>query len=76
MKIGKAPGPTEVYAEMILVSGEVGIRALMKPSHRIVDGKRMLGNCSTSVVIPIFKGKGDIMNCGMNNNNYYNNNNE
>ena len=33
LKIGKAPGPTEVYVEMILASGDVGIRALMEHCH-------------------------------------------
>ena len=28
LKIGKAPGPTEVYAQMILASEDVGIRVL------------------------------------------------
>ena len=36
--IGKAPGLTEVYAEMILASGDVGIRVLMEPCHGILDG--------------------------------------
>ena len=53
-----------VYAEMILASGDVGIRALMKPCHRILDGKGMPEDWATSVVITILKGKGD-MNCGM-----------
>ena len=29
LKIGMSPGPSEVYAEMILASGNVGIRVLM-----------------------------------------------
>ena len=29
LKIVKAPGPSEVYVEMILASGDVGIRVLM-----------------------------------------------
>ena len=65
LKIGKSPGPTVVYAEMILARGDVGIRDLMELGHRILDGKRMPDDWSTSAVIPIFKVKGDIMNCGM-----------
>ena len=65
MKIGKAPGPTEVYAEMILASGDVAIRVLMEPCHKILDGKEMPADWATSVAILIFKGKGDIMNSGM-----------
>ena len=38
LKNRKALEPTEVYAEMILASGDVGIRVLMEPCHRILDG--------------------------------------
>ena len=62
LKIEKAPEPTEVYAEMIIASGDVGIRVLMEHCHRILDEKGMPEDWATSVAIPIFKG--DIMNCG------------
>ena len=55
LKIRKAPGLTEVYAEMILASGDVGIRVLMDLCHRILDGKGMPDDWVTSVAIPIFK---------------------
>ena len=29
-------GPTEVYAEMILASGDVGVRVMMKLFHRML----------------------------------------
>ena len=50
-----APGPAEVYAEMTLASGDVGIRVLMELCHRILDGNGMSEDLATSVVIPIFK---------------------
>ena len=50
---------------MILANGDVGIRVLIELCHRILDGKGMPEDWATSVTIPIFKGKGDIMNCGM-----------
>ena len=65
LKIGKASGPSEVYAEMILASGDIGIIELMESCHNIQDGKGMPANWATSVAISIFKGKGDIVNCGM-----------
>ena len=65
LKIGKAPGPTEVYAEMIPASGEVGVRVLMELFQIILDGERMPEDWATSVAIPIFDGRGDVMNCGM-----------
>ena len=63
--IGKVPVPTEVYTEMILASGDVGITVLIELCHRILDRKGLPDDWSTSVVIPIFKGKGHIMKCGM-----------
>ena len=65
LKIGKAPGPTEVYAKMILASGDVGIIVLMELCHRILDEKGLPEDWAISVVIPMFKGKGDTINCGM-----------
>ena len=51
---------------MILASEDVGIRVHMDHSHTILDGKGMPKDLTTSVAIPICKGKVDIMNCGMN----------
>ena len=50
---------------MILASRDVGNRVLMQHRQRILDGKGMPEDWASSVAIPIFKGKGDIMNCGM-----------
>ena len=36
LKIGKAPGPSEVYAKMILASGDIGHKELMEHCQRIV----------------------------------------
>ena len=55
-KIGKAPGPTEVYAKMILVSGNIGIRVLVEPCQRILDRKGMPEDWASSAAIPIFTG--------------------
>ena len=65
LKIGKAHGPSKVYEEIILTSENVGIRVLMEHCQRILDEKGMPADWATSVVIPIFRGKEDIMNCGM-----------
>ena len=54
LKIGKASGQTEVNAEIILASGDVGIRVLMELCHRILDGKE---DWDTSLKSPTFKGK-------------------
>ena len=55
LKIGKAPWPTDVYAEMILANGDVGIIVLMESCHRILDGRGMPKDWATSVAIPIFR---------------------
>ena len=65
LKIGMASGPTEVYAEMILASDDVGISVLMELCHRILDGRGMSEDRATRVAIPSFEGKGDVVNCGM-----------
>ena len=57
LTIGKVPVPTEAYTEMILASGDVGITVLIELCHRILDRKGLPDDWSTSVVIPIFKGK-------------------
>ena len=65
LTIGKAPWTTEAYAEMILASEDVGIFVLMELRQIILDGKGMPANTATTVAIPIFYGKGDIINCGV-----------
>ena len=37
---------------------------MKKLCQRVLDGKGMPEEWQTSVVVPIFKGKGDVMNCG------------
>ena len=51
-----APGPTEIYAEMILASGDIRIKVLMEHCQRILDGKRMTEDWATSVAIAIYEG--------------------
>ena len=58
LKIGKAPGWSEVYAEMILASGDIWIRVLMELSQRILDGKVMPADWTINVAIPIANVKG------------------
>ena len=65
LKIAMAPGPSEVYAQMILASGDILIKMLMDLFQRILDGIGMPEDWATSVAIPIFEGNGDVMNCGM-----------
>ena len=64
MKAGKAAGPLEVGVKMIAASGEIGIDVMVQLCQSVLDGGGMLDEWGLSVVVPIFKGKGDAMNCG------------
>ena len=64
MKSGNATGPSEVSVEMIVASGEIGVKVMMELCQRVLDGRGMPDEWKTSVIVPIFKGKGDVMSCG------------
>ncbi|MBJ5570582.1 hypothetical protein JGG62_24590 [Salmonella enterica subsp. enterica serovar Typhimurium] len=63
MKKGKAAGPTGVVTEMLKASQEVGVQWLTDLSNRIIDEGRIPGDWEKSVIIPIYKGKGDPLEC-------------
>ena len=63
MKLGKAAGPSEVCAEMISACREVGVSVIVELCQHVLDGKGMPDERQTSVMVPIFKGKGDVRNC-------------
>ena len=62
MKPGKAAGSSEVWAEMISASGVVGVSVMVELCQRVLDEKGMPDEWQTSVVVPIFKEKGDVRN--------------
>ena len=64
MKLGKTAGPSEVNMDMITASGKFGAGVLKKLCQGVLDRKGMPEEWKTSVVVPIFKGKGDVMDCG------------
>ena len=64
MKLGKSAEPSKVNMDMIIASGKFGIGVIKKLCQRVLDGKGMPEEWKTSVVVPIFKGKGDVMECG------------
>ena len=64
MKSGMATGPSEVSVEMIVASGEIGVKVMMELCQRVLDGRGMPDEWKTNVIIPIFKGKGNVMSCG------------
>ena len=64
MKSGKATGLSEVSVEMIAASGEIGVKVMMELCQCVLDGRGMPDEWKTSVIVPIFKGKSDMMSCG------------
>ena len=63
MKPGKAAGPSKVCVEVVSAGGEVGASAMVELCQRVLYGKGMPNEWQTSVLVPIFKGKGDVRNC-------------
>ena len=64
MKPEKATVPSEVGVEMINASGEIEMKVMMELCQRVLDGRGMPDEWKTSVIVPIFEGKGDVMSCG------------
>ena len=64
MKSEKATGTSEVSVEMIVASGEIGVKVMMELCQRVLDGRGMPDEWKTSVIVPIFKGKDVVMSCG------------
>ena len=64
MKAGKAAEPSEVSVEMIAASGEIGIDVMVELCQSMLDERGMPDEWALSVEVPIFKGKGDAINCG------------
>ena len=50
--------------DMTIASGKFGVGVIKKLCQRVFDGKDMPEEWKTSVVVPIIKGKGDVMDCG------------
>ena len=65
MKLGKAAEPSEVNKDIIIASGTFGVGVMKKLCQRVLDGEGIMSEeWKTSVVVPIFKRKGDVMDCG------------
>ena len=63
MKTGKAPGPSEVSLELIAASGGVEIQVMAEIYQKVLDGLGIPAEWALGIVVPVFKGKGDISNC-------------
>ena len=64
MKSGKATGSSKVSVEIIVASGEDGVKVMMELCQNVLDSGEMSDELETSVIVPIFTGKGDVMSCG------------
>ena len=64
MKKGKAVGPDEVPVEVWKCMVEMGIEFLTRLFNRLLMGKRIPEEWRRSVLIPIYKNKGDAQCCG------------
>ena len=63
MKSGKGTGPFEVKVEMIVASGEFGVKVMMELSQRVWIVEECLMS-EKLVFVPIFKGKGNVISWG------------
>ena len=64
MKKGKAAGPDELPVEVWKCMGEMGIKFLTRLFNRLLMGEWMPEEWRRSVLIPIYKNKGDAQCCG------------
>ena len=64
MKPGKAAGPTGVTAEMLQAGGEIGLGWLTELCNTIIREGQMPTDWKRSILMPVYKGKGDPMECG------------
>ena len=63
MKKGKAVGPNELPVEIWKCMGKMGIEFLTRLFNRLLMGERMPEEWRRSVLIPIYKNKGDAQCC-------------
>ena len=49
---------------MIVAGGRIVEEVMLQLCLRVLGAKGILDGWKTSVVVPIFKGKGDVLNCG------------
>ena len=64
MKAGKAGGPSKVVGEMLKAAGKKGIKRLTELCNQMVREGAIPREWELSTLIPIFKGKGDLIECG------------
>ena len=63
MKNGKAVGADDIPMEVWKCLGEIALEFLMKLYNRTMESERMTEEWRDSILIPIFKNKGDVQSC-------------
>ncbi|KAK3543094.1 hypothetical protein QTP70_010647 [Hemibagrus guttatus] len=63
MKSGKAVGPDDISVEVWKCLGEAGVEFLASLFNRVLESERMPEEWRRSVLVPIFKNKGDVQSC-------------
>ena len=63
MKNGKATGPDNLPVEVWKSLGRIGVNFLKEALNKITDEEKIPDIWRTSLLIPIYKNKGDTRNC-------------
>ncbi|KAK3544885.1 hypothetical protein QTP86_027580, partial [Hemibagrus guttatus] len=63
MKSGKAVGPDDILVEVWKCLGEAAVEFLASLFNRVLESERMPKEWRRSVLVPIFKNKGDVQSC-------------
>ncbi|KAK3534319.1 hypothetical protein QTP86_014230, partial [Hemibagrus guttatus] len=63
MKSGKAVGPDDIPVEVWKCLGEAAVEFLASLFNRVLESERMPEEWRRSVLVPIFKNKGDVQRC-------------
>ena len=64
MKKGKAQGPDDIPVEVWIALGNKVVEFLVNFFNRLLQGEKMPDEWRRSVLVPLYKGKGDIEECG------------
>ena len=51
-------------AKMIVATAIIGVEVMVKLCQHVLDGKGIPDEWKTSVVVPIYKENGNVINCG------------
>ncbi|KAK3527856.1 hypothetical protein QTP86_009414 [Hemibagrus guttatus] len=63
MKSGKAVGPDDIPVEVWKCLGETAVEFLTSLFNRVLESERMPEEWKRTVLVPIFKNKGDVQSC-------------